>query len=142
MTLLLENARSSLGRIKSTIEVYFHDIPPLLCRIVLTRHTRRDPRVDDNDVQPPEVCCNPLHRLLYVMLFTDICLVCCSLDTVRGPNFCGDTFGVCGGFVDDSDLVVSFAFVKSLERIFTLAPASARALVTSRPIPRAPPKAC
>lgn len=104
MALVLEDARSSLGRIESTVEVNFHDIPPLLCCVVLARDTRRDPRVGDNNVQLPKVCCNPLHCLFYALLLTNVRLVCCSLDAVRGPDFCSDTFGVRGGFVNDRDL--------------------------------------
>lgn len=105
--LSLENPGSSLSSIESTIEVDFHDIPPLIRCIVLTGNARANSRVGNNDVQSSEVCCNPLDRRFYIWLATDVGLVCCCFDIILVSDFCGSFFGVRGGFVDESDLVVT-----------------------------------
>lgn len=87
MALLLEDARSSLGCVESTIEVNFHYIPPLLRCVILGRDTRRDARVGNNNVQLPKVCRDLLHCLLNALLLTNVCLICCSLYAICGSDF-------------------------------------------------------
>ena len=142
VSLLFENSSSSLSSIESAIEVDIHNIPPLLRGIIFCCGARCDPGVNDNNVQFSKIFGNLLYSIFNFPLATNIGFVCHSLHIILGRDFCSSCCGGIGSVVDDGDLIMSTALFWGLSPILTLAPASANALDTSRPIPRAPPGKC
>jgi hypothetical protein len=143
--LLLEDLGCRLRSVEGAVEVDSHDLAPLLRAILLRGLVGRHAGVGDNDVQLAKLLGDLLNDSLDVGLVAHVGLVCGRADIVGGCDLCGDVDCLLRCTVDDGDLfffvikTVIFKGVYSRNRR-TLAPASARALETSSPMPRAPPR--
>ena len=88
-SLLLEDPRACLRRVERPVQVHFHDIAPLVGRIILRGHICADARVGDDDVQPAEVGCDLLDGLFDLLLFADVGLVGYGSDVVLACDVAG-----------------------------------------------------
>ena len=96
MALLLEDARSSLSRVESTVQVDLHDLPPFLISVILCCDRGYDSRVADDDVQFSEVLRDLLDGRLDGSLAGHVGLVGGCFDVICGCDLCGDAIGVFG----------------------------------------------
>jgi len=75
MTLLLEDTRSSLGRVECTVKINLHDLAPLAGSIVFGGNASCDARVGDENVELSKIFGNLLNNGLDMFLFGDVGLV-------------------------------------------------------------------
>lgn len=96
MALLLEDARSSLSRVESTVQIDLHDFPPFLISVILCCDRGYDSRVTDDDVQFSKVLRDLLDCRLDRGLAGHVGLVGDRFYIIRGSDLCGDVVGVFG----------------------------------------------
>lgn len=141
VSLLLENSPRRLRRVERPVQVHVDDIAPLVSLVILGGDVGGDARIGDDDVELPKVGSDALDYMFDVRLVRDVGLIGCRADVVGRRDLGGDGVGVFGGIVDQGDLPISIRVRLRGQQgnRRTLAPASASALVTSSPMPRAAP---
>lgn len=141
--LFLKNLRSRLCSVKCTIDIDIHDLLELLRSVLFSSMLGAYSSIGHKNIQLSEILHDLINGSRNFLWNGDIGLVSASFCLIFRSNLFCCSRSCIRRAVEDSDLYCDWLFlprqVESNFAFHTLAPASAYAVATVRPIPRAPP---